>query len=290
MIDRRAAAALVSRHYPQLSFDLDALEDLGEDWLVRVGWIGVCGLLVDKIDGTIDTFGSGLPLETWRAAHRLGFRCGLQRLTITAVKDVGASVELLLALGVREPGVDYRPARSATAEELECQLRRKPAVFENQRLWQGYRELVARGETPLPFEFRVERSDPRVRISHTRVVPDIDALRWLVGSPDRIGLVARALTERRLELVVTGELSSLATSPRGGSGAIPWRRFERLPRREVELRSKRPYGTATADDELRGLEAEGWADLVLSDLAAAGRPNATTTAAFEEMLRHAATP
>jgi hypothetical protein len=285
MIDSHAVAALVSQRFPQISFNPDSLEDLGGDWLVPIGWIGVCGVLVDKIDGAISVFGSGLPIETWRAAYKLGFRHDLQRLTITAVMDLGASVELLSALGVREPGVDSRPARFATPDELARHLRRAPAVFENQRLWMGYPALLGRGDTPLPFEFRVERSDSHARVALARVVPDSGALRWLVANPERIGLVARALAERRIELVVTAELSRLAMSPTGESGLIPWERFDRLPRREVSLGSNRAYGTATPDDVVQDLVAAGWADLVLSSRAAAERPHSISTAMFEQMLR-----
>jgi hypothetical protein len=194
------AEQLVSRAYPTIEFDRTEIVDYGSFWYFPVWWIGCCGVLVDRELGALCTLGSGLPIETWVEAYRLGLRYDWERWTITRVIDLPQAVELLLTMGVRRSTFEHLPIRPWTADALADRLRVLPATFNGQRTWQAYPEIVELARAGLPFEYTVEDAgDTRARL---RVGLDEATFRAVADRPDLVLALERAQDRRSVDLIV----------------------------------------------------------------------------------------
>jgi hypothetical protein len=141
-------------------------------WFLPVGFIGSCGVAVDKADGRLHVFGSSLPLEEWLWGHEHGFTGERQVLTITAVNDLAATAEFLEGLQPRPPLPVGDPAERREAirrwhgdhgERARLQtlkLAVLPHSLPAQPLWAWIPSLRKVSEEGHPFRFRVMEASP----------------------------------------------------------------------------------------------------------------------------------
>ncbi|APR86146.1 Hypothetical protein A7982_11495 [Minicystis rosea] len=154
MITREQAHRLVRAHAERkgaIWFD-DVVVDRGGYWFFRVGYVGSCGVIVDKADGRLSVMGSALSLDDCFWGHEHGFSPGFLSLCITNVRDHRSTVELLLHLISSGPPRtrNPNPKRAWLSEKIES----LPCVFEPQNLWLSiptFREVLQQGW----FEYQV---------------------------------------------------------------------------------------------------------------------------------------
>lgn len=78
--------------HPRLVYD--RVVEKEDFWFIEHSTMGSYGVIIDKEDGHFMTLGSGLSLEQWFSAHKLGFRHDRFKFRITFIRDK----ELLLRL------------------------------------------------------------------------------------------------------------------------------------------------------------------------------------------------
>src|SRR5690348_15809054 len=73
----------------------DDVVDRGAYWFFPVGYIGSCGVIVDKADGRLSVMGSALSLDDCFWGHEHGFSSESAVLRITRIHDMKRTVEFL---------------------------------------------------------------------------------------------------------------------------------------------------------------------------------------------------
>ncbi|WP_438027229.1 hypothetical protein [Sorangium sp. So ce233] len=127
----RAVQAYAAQH-GAVWFD-DAVVDRGGYWFFRVGYVGSCGVIVDKADGRLSVMGSALSLDDCFWGHEHGFSPDLVLLRVTKVHDHRRTVELLLDVVTSGPPRrrNPNPKRAWLAERLQS----LPCELGPERLW-----------------------------------------------------------------------------------------------------------------------------------------------------------
>ena len=115
-------------------------------WFFPVGYVGSCGVIIDKADGRLSILGSALPLDACFWGHEHGFSPEFVTLRVTKVHDRRRAIEFLLNV-VREGPPRRRnpnPRRAWLGEQLDA----LPCEFGPQRLWlwiPEFRQVTAEG-------------------------------------------------------------------------------------------------------------------------------------------------
>ncbi|WP_437903101.1 hypothetical protein WME95_31695 [Sorangium sp. So ce327] len=137
--------------------------DRGGYWFFGVGYVGSCGVIVDKADGRLSIMGSALSLDDCFWGHEHGFSPDLVRLRINKVNEQGRTIELLLHLVTGGPPRQRNP--SLKRAWLADRLRALPCEFGPDRLWlsiPAFREALQQRW----FEFDV--LEPREELGQVR--------------------------------------------------------------------------------------------------------------------------
>ena len=124
---RRAVQSHAEQH-GAVWFD-DTLVDRGGYWFFRVGYIGSCGVIVDKADGRLSVMGSALSLDDCFWGHEHGFSPDFVLLRVNKVHDWNNTIESLLRFAPRQRNPN--PGRAWDAERLQS----LPCEFGPARLW-----------------------------------------------------------------------------------------------------------------------------------------------------------
>lgn len=122
-------------------------------WFFQVGFIGSCGVIVNKADLALFPLGSGLPTDDWFWGHEHGFSPKLVVLRVRAVRDLDPTIEFLLHLACAPPNRNPNPRRAW----LRTALERLPYDCPPQNLWLAIRAFRSL-EPPLPFDYHVLQS------------------------------------------------------------------------------------------------------------------------------------
>ncbi|MGK3969289.1 hypothetical protein WMF01_52945 [Sorangium sp. So ce1667] len=111
----------------------DTVVDRGGYWFFRVGYIGSCGVIVDKADGRLSIMGSALSPDDCFWGHEHGFSPDLALLRVTKVHDHRRTIEILLHVVTNGPPRrgSPNPKRAWLAEQLQS----LPCDFGPGRLW-----------------------------------------------------------------------------------------------------------------------------------------------------------
>lgn len=107
--------------------------DRGAYWFFRVGYIGSCGVIVDKADGRLSVMGSALSLDDCFWGHEHGFSLNLLVLRIKNVCDPHHTIEFLLHLVTSGPPRQRNP--NAKRAWLADRLQSLPCELGPEHLW-----------------------------------------------------------------------------------------------------------------------------------------------------------
>jgi hypothetical protein len=81
-------------------------------WFFQVGYVGACGVIVNKADLSLFPMGSALPLDDCFWGHEHGFSPDAVVLRVVAVHDLDATVEFLFDFAGAPPDRNPTPRRA----------------------------------------------------------------------------------------------------------------------------------------------------------------------------------
>lgn len=123
----RAVQTYAKEHHA-VWFD-DTVLDRSEYWFFRVGYIGSCGVIVDKADGRLSVMGSALSLDDCFWGHEHGFSPEFVLLRVNRIHEWSRTIEFLLRFA--PPQRNPNPGRAWVADRLQS----LPCEFGPARLW-----------------------------------------------------------------------------------------------------------------------------------------------------------
>lgn len=116
-------------------------------WFFRVGFIGSCGVIVDKADLALFPMGSALPLDACFWGHEHGFSPKRVILRILAVHDLDQTIEFLLHFAGAPANRNPNPRRAWIRNALSS----LPYDCPPQNLWLA----IPAFRSPLPFDYQL---------------------------------------------------------------------------------------------------------------------------------------
>jgi hypothetical protein len=123
-------------------------------WFFPVGYVGSCGVIVNKADLSFFPMGSALPIDDCFWGHEHGFSPQAVTLRVLAVHDLDRTIEFLFRFTDAPTGRNPNPRRAWIRSALE----RLPYDCPPQNLWwaiPAFRSL----ESPGPFEYHLFPSE-----------------------------------------------------------------------------------------------------------------------------------
>ncbi|MGC4091927.1 MAG: hypothetical protein QM756_29400 [Polyangiaceae bacterium] len=124
--------------------------DRGAYWFFPVGFVGSCGVIVDKADLRLFPMGSALQLDDCFWGHEHGFSQNVLVLRVLQVHDSDGTVEFLLPLAGAPHGRNPNPRRAW----IRAALSTLPFDCPSQPLWlriPAFRKL----ESTRPFVYEL---------------------------------------------------------------------------------------------------------------------------------------
>jgi hypothetical protein len=174
MLDRESALQIALGDLDlRCTIDDAGVAELREGWYfpnnARVGGIGGShGVIVNKATGKIFRLGSAFPPERDLYFYDRGFQFDLYDLVIVEVDNVEATLDSLVALGLKfvqptyEHGSVWRVPRTPQRSELAACISRLPYVFGEVSLYFGV-EVLEEARTAGHFRFEALECSSRRR-------------------------------------------------------------------------------------------------------------------------------